>query len=141
MTMSAVSRATWQIHFCVVLWGFTAILGKLISLGTLSLVWWRMVLVTGALVLVPRFWRGLSALSPRLIATYAGIKIEMCASDDEEDERAGRADPADAWGEVLPAAHEGEDQHEQGPAGQEDVGQADPVRERVHGFAPGTGPQ
>jgi drug/metabolite transporter (DMT)-like permease len=71
--MSAVSRANWQIHFCVVLWGFTAILGKLISLGTLSLVWWRMVLVTGALVLVPRFWRGLSALSPRLIATYAGI--------------------------------------------------------------------
>lgn len=71
--MSAVSRANWQIHFCVILWGFTAILGKLISLGTLSLVWWRMLLVTGALVLVPRFWRGLSALSPRLIATYAGI--------------------------------------------------------------------
>jgi drug/metabolite transporter (DMT)-like permease len=71
--MSAVSRANWQIHFCVVLWGFTAILGKLISLGTLSLVWWRMLLVTGALVLVPRFWRGLSALSPRMIATYAGI--------------------------------------------------------------------
>jgi drug/metabolite transporter (DMT)-like permease len=73
ITMSAVSRANWQIHFCVVLWGFTAILGKLISLGTLSLVWWRMLLVTGALVLVPRFWRGLSALSPRMIATYAGI--------------------------------------------------------------------
>lgn len=71
--MSAVSRANWQIHFCVILWGFTAILGKLISLGTLSLVWWRMLLVTGALALVPRFWRGLSALSPRLIATYAGI--------------------------------------------------------------------
>lgn len=71
--MSAVSRANWQIHFCVVLWGFTAILGKLISLGTLSLVWWRMLLVTGALVLVPRFWRGLSALSPRMIAIYAGI--------------------------------------------------------------------
>lgn len=71
--MSAVSRANWQIHFCVVLWGFTAILGKLISLGTLSLVWWRMLLVAGALALVPRFWRGLSALSPRMIATYAGI--------------------------------------------------------------------
>lgn len=71
--MSAVSRATWQIHFCVILWGFTAILGKLISLGTLSLVWWRMLLVTGALALVPRFWRGLTALPPRMIAIYAGI--------------------------------------------------------------------
>lgn len=73
--MSAVSRATWQIHFCVVLWGFTAILGKLICLGTLSLVWWRMLLVTGALALVPRFWRGLKTLSPRMVATYAGIGV------------------------------------------------------------------
>lgn len=73
--MSPVSRASWQIHFCVVLWGFTAILGKLISLGTLSLVWWRLLLVSGALVLVPRFWKGLTALAPRLIATYAGIGL------------------------------------------------------------------
>lgn len=73
--MSALARANWQIHFCVILWGFTAILGKLISLGTLSLVWWRMVLVSGALVLVPRFWRGLSMLAPRLILTYAGIGL------------------------------------------------------------------
>ncbi|HEY0942394.1 MAG TPA: DMT family transporter [Steroidobacter sp.] len=73
--MSAASRATWQIHFCVVLWGFTAILGKLISLGTLALVWWRMLLVTGALLLVPRFWRGVRALPPRMIAIYAGIGL------------------------------------------------------------------
>lgn len=71
--MSAVSRANWQIHFCVILWGFTAILGKLITLETLSLVWWRLVLVAGAMVLVPRFWRGLASLSPRLIWIYAGI--------------------------------------------------------------------
>jgi drug/metabolite transporter (DMT)-like permease len=71
--MSDVSRANWKIHFCVVLWGFTAIFGKLISLGTLSLVWWRMMLVSGALALVPRFWRAVSRLPPRLIAIYAGI--------------------------------------------------------------------
>lgn len=68
-------RSTWQIHFCVVLWGFTAILGKLISLGTLSLVWWRMLLVAAALAVVPRFWAGLTRLPPRLIATYAGIGL------------------------------------------------------------------
>jgi drug/metabolite transporter (DMT)-like permease len=32
-----------------------------------------MALVTSALVLVPRFWRGLRALPPRMIAIYAGI--------------------------------------------------------------------
>jgi drug/metabolite transporter (DMT)-like permease len=67
------SRAGWQIHFCVVLWGFTVIFGKLISLGTLSLVWWRMMLVAASLALVPRFWRGVSKLPARLIAIYAGI--------------------------------------------------------------------
>lgn len=75
LRLSAASRATWQIHFCVILWGFTAILGKLISLGTLGLVWWRVVLVSGALLLVPRFWRGLRALPPKMIAIYAGIGV------------------------------------------------------------------
>lgn len=71
--MSAVARASWQIHFCVVLWGFTAILGKLISLGALALVWWRLLLVAAALAFVPRFWRGLAAMPRKLIAIYAGI--------------------------------------------------------------------
>ena len=71
--MTPARRAGWQIHFCVVLWGFTAIFGKLISLGTLSLVWWRMMLVAGSLALVPRFWREVSKLPGRLIAIYAGI--------------------------------------------------------------------
>lgn len=64
-----------QIHFCVVLWGFTAILGKLISLSAFSIVWWRMLLVTVALLFVARFWRGLRQLSPRLIAIYSGIGV------------------------------------------------------------------
>jgi drug/metabolite transporter (DMT)-like permease len=67
--------ATSQIHFCVVLWGFTAILGKLISLSALPLVWWRMLLVAIVLCAVPRFWRGVRALPPRLIGIYAGIGL------------------------------------------------------------------
>ena len=35
-------RALWQLHSCVLLWGFTAILGKLITLPTSALVVWRM---------------------------------------------------------------------------------------------------
>ncbi|HWK74674.1 MAG TPA: DMT family transporter [Povalibacter sp.] len=71
--MSAQTRAWLQIHFCVVLWGFTAILGKLISLAALPLVWWRMVLVAATLLLVGKFWSGLRGLSSRLIWIYAGI--------------------------------------------------------------------
>lgn len=73
--LSAASKAQWQIHFCVLLWGFTAILGKLITLDALPLVWWRMLLVVAVLVFVPRVWRGLRAMPPRLIAAYAGIGV------------------------------------------------------------------
>lgn len=73
--MTHSSRAWLQIHFCVVLWGFTAILGKLITLPAAALVWWRMVLVTGALFLVRRFWVGLRGMPGRLIWIYAGIGV------------------------------------------------------------------
>lgn len=73
--MQAVSKARLQIHFCVALWGFTAILGKLITLPALPLVWWRMLMVTGALLLMPKVWRGLIAMSPRLRWAYAGIGV------------------------------------------------------------------
>jgi drug/metabolite transporter (DMT)-like permease len=66
-------RALLEIHLCVVLWGFTAILGKLITLPALQLVWWRMLLVSAALACVPRVWRTLTTLSPRELAVFAGI--------------------------------------------------------------------
>lgn len=71
--MSSSTRAWLQMHFCVFLWGFTAILGKTITLPALPLVWWRMMLVAAALMLTTRFWRGLARQSPRMIATYTGI--------------------------------------------------------------------
>ncbi len=71
--MSVERRAFWQIHFCVLLWGFTAILGKLISLHAVHLVWWRMLLVSAALIAVPSFWRGARLLSWSRFACYAGI--------------------------------------------------------------------
>jgi drug/metabolite transporter (DMT)-like permease len=68
-------KAFLQIHFCVLLWGFTAILGKLISLPALPLTWWRMLLVVAALACVPRVWRGLRAMPARLRWAYAGIGV------------------------------------------------------------------
>lgn len=66
-------KALLQVHFCVLLWGFTAILGKLITLPALALVWWRMLLVVAAAMLFPAFWRGLAGMGLRTVAVFAGI--------------------------------------------------------------------
>ncbi|MFN5702556.1 MAG: EamA family transporter [Gammaproteobacteria bacterium] len=72
---AAERKAFWQIHFCVLLWGFTAILGKLITLPAQALVVWRLLLVSAFLAILPRVWQGLRVLPPRLIAIYAGIGV------------------------------------------------------------------
>jgi drug/metabolite transporter (DMT)-like permease len=73
--MAPVRKALLQIHLCVVLWGFTAILGKLISLPALELVWWRMLLVVGVLLAWPPFWRELRHTSPRTLAIFSGVGV------------------------------------------------------------------
>lgn len=75
MSSNNTTRAQIQVHICVVIWGFTAILGKMISLAALPLVWWRMLLVSVALLTLPRVWRGLAAMSWRTRAAYAGIGV------------------------------------------------------------------
>lgn len=71
--MNTHARALFELHVCVVLWGFTAILGKLITLPAAQLVWWRMLLVTLALACFPRVWRAVRSIPPREVAIYAGI--------------------------------------------------------------------
>jgi drug/metabolite transporter (DMT)-like permease len=73
--MTLTTKAWAQIHFCVLLWGFTAILGKLITLPAVALVWWRMLIVSVVLACVPTVWRGISRMKPKLIAAYAGIGV------------------------------------------------------------------
>jgi drug/metabolite transporter (DMT)-like permease len=55
-------RAYLYLHFCVFLAGFTAILGKLISLNAVPLVWWRVLLASSTLALIipKKQWLGLS---------------------------------------------------------------------------------
>ncbi|MBI1286038.1 MAG: EamA family transporter [Flavobacteriales bacterium] len=50
-------RAYLQMHFAIFLWGFTGILGRLISLSEFPLVWWRILLTVIALGLFLK-WRG-----------------------------------------------------------------------------------
>jgi drug/metabolite transporter (DMT)-like permease len=71
--MDAHRRALLQIHICVVLWGFTAILGKLITLPAMALVWWRMLLVSVALACFPRVWKQLRHIPRRSMLVFAGI--------------------------------------------------------------------
>jgi len=73
--MSPTRTAQLQIHFCVLLWGFTAIFGRLITLPALALVLWRMLIVVAVLGVLPSVWRGLRAMSARLILAYAGIGL------------------------------------------------------------------
>lgn len=67
------AKPWFQFHFCVLLWGCTAILGKVISLAAVPLVWWRMLIVALALLLMPRTWFGFKAMPARLFAIYLGI--------------------------------------------------------------------
>ena len=66
-------------HFCVVLWGFTAIIGRTITLSALPLVWLRMIVVTAALLLFPQFWKGVVRMPARLKAIYFGIGLIITA--------------------------------------------------------------
>lgn len=73
--MTGTTKAWLQIHLCVMLWGFTAILGKLITLDALPLVLWRMSLVAISLLLLPSVIKSLRNMSWRLIGIYTAIGI------------------------------------------------------------------
>ncbi|MFM7707671.1 MAG: DMT family transporter [Gammaproteobacteria bacterium] len=70
---AAERRALWQLHTCVLLWGFTAILGKLITLPTSALVVWRMGLAAAILAMLPQAWRGLRAMPTPHLTLLSGI--------------------------------------------------------------------
>ncbi len=72
---SAHTRAFLQVHFCVLVWGFTAILGRVITLPAIPLVIWRMLLVSLLLVALPRVRRGIAAMSGRHRLAFAGIGV------------------------------------------------------------------
>jgi len=72
-------QAYLLIHLCVVLWGFTAILGRLIALPAVVLVAWRLVIVLLVLAVLPRAWRGWRemATADRKLAAWAGVFVAL----------------------------------------------------------------
>lgn len=73
MPNSQKNSAYLFIHIAVVLWGFTAILGKIIELREFMLVWYRMLITTAFLALLPGIFRAIIATNKRNIAILSGI--------------------------------------------------------------------
>ncbi len=67
-------KAYRDLHIAVFLFGFTAILGDLISLSALNLVWWR-VLITSLSLLFLVKWAPLLRMPRRMLWSYAGIGV------------------------------------------------------------------
>ena len=72
-------QAYLQLHACVVLWGLTAILGRLISLPAVELVHWRMALVTIVLLGLRRTWVGLAGTPRHSIVVFVAIGSVVAA--------------------------------------------------------------
>jgi drug/metabolite transporter (DMT)-like permease len=53
------------IHLCVLLWGFTAILGKLITLSAIPLVFWRVLIVSLCLLFWLPIWQQMARMTRR----------------------------------------------------------------------------
>ena len=66
-------KALTYLHIAVFLWGFTAILGKLISYDSLNLVWHRMLITAAVYFCMPAVWKGVSALSRKDWLIFMGI--------------------------------------------------------------------
>ncbi len=63
------------LHFIVFIWGFTAIIGKLISLQALDLVWWRMFLASIFIFLYLKFSKTKIDFNKTTIFQLAGVGV------------------------------------------------------------------
>lgn len=77
--MNTASKGYLLIHFCVLLFGFTPLMGRLITLDAIPLVWWRMGLAALALLLLPATWGGLRRMSAHLwgVCAAGGVVLAI----------------------------------------------------------------
>lgn len=73
--MNPTRSAFLELHFAVLLYGITAILGDLITLPATVLVWWRVLLTSISLFFLIRFGQTLKAIPRSLILQYMGIGV------------------------------------------------------------------
>jgi drug/metabolite transporter (DMT)-like permease len=71
--MDTIKKSYLQLHFSVFLWGFTAILGALITLEALDLVWWRMLITSLSFVLLLKGFKAYWAYPLSKVLSMMGI--------------------------------------------------------------------
>jgi drug/metabolite transporter (DMT)-like permease len=67
------NRSYLLMHIAVLLWSFTAILGKAISLTEFVLVWYRMIITAVLLLIIPGVWKGLKSFGLKALSPLFGI--------------------------------------------------------------------
>jgi drug/metabolite transporter (DMT)-like permease len=75
MNLSAEKTAYFQLHTAILLFGFTAILGRLIDMTEIEIVWYRMGITALTLLFFPGITRQLSTVPIRDILRMAGIGV------------------------------------------------------------------
>lgn len=77
--LSERTKAYLQLHIAVLLFGFTAILGRLINLSELVIVWYRLMFTCLSLLFIPQVWRALSAMSAFRVWQLLAIGVVVSA--------------------------------------------------------------
>ncbi len=73
--MDQEKRAYLELHIAVFLFGFTAILGDLISLPATTLVWWRVLLTCISFFFLIPVVKNIRKIPKRLIGIYCGVGV------------------------------------------------------------------
>lgn len=71
--LSAKGKALLQIHFAVILFGFTAIIGDLIDLSAMMIVWWRVLITAISLLFFLKGGLTLLKLKRKQVFVFLGI--------------------------------------------------------------------
>jgi len=73
--MKPTTKAYLELHIAVFLFGFTAILGDLISLSATMLVWWRVLITCVSLFFLLKFGKKMTKLSGKMTLILLGIGV------------------------------------------------------------------
>jgi drug/metabolite transporter (DMT)-like permease len=72
-------KAYLQLHLSILLWGFTGIFGRAIDLKEVLLVWYRLLITVGILLLITLYTKKVKKLPPRelLRISFVGLLVTM----------------------------------------------------------------
>lgn len=75
MSQLTINRNTLILHFTVLIWGFTGVLGELITVSALHLVWYRVLIAAVSLVIYYFFKRKSLLVSKGQLMQYLGVGL------------------------------------------------------------------